>query len=267
MKEITQVNAKRYQDGKISLVSDLLTSEEMLSISINGNPYTITMRTPGFEEEHVRGILLTEDVYSNQKVNPKFEIIEKNGEGYITKINVDIAPSELAKGIEQKRNLLSVSSCGMCGKFEMDLTLHGRLQHHHYLQSSLVEKMFIEMSMHQEAFSKSGGCHASALFTIDGRFLDCKEDIGRHNAVDKVIGSLLMKGNLSNAQVILVSGRVSYEIISKTHKAGIPFLCSVSAPSSMAVEYCQQCGITLLAFCRGNKFTIYSNDEFVIFDE
>ena len=267
MKEITQVNAKRYQDGKIAIVSDLLTTEEMLSISINGNPYTITMRTPGFEEEHVRGILLTEDVYSNQKVNPKFEIIEKNANSVITKVNIIIPQSELEFGIEQKRNLLSVSSCGMCGKFEMDLTLHGRLQHHHYLHSSLIEKMFLEMSTHQEAFSKSGGCHSSALFTIDGQFLDCKEDIGRHNAVDKVIGSLLMKGRLSEAQVILVSGRVSYEIVSKTHKAGIPFLCSVSAPSSMAVEYCQQCGITLLAFCRGNKFTIYSNDEFIIFDK
>ncbi len=263
MKATEKFTANKILDGIVTAVSDVLTVEEMLGISVNGKPYTITMRTPGFEEEHTRGILLTEDVYTNQKINPAFFVTEKNQQGYITKVNVVIPESQLQSGIHQQRNLLSVSSCGMCGKYEMDLTLHGILQQEEKLKSSLVEKMFEEMATHQENFANTGGCHASALFTIDGKFLDCKEDIGRHNAVDKVIGSLLLSGRLHQAKIILVSGRVSYEIVSKAHKAGIPFLCSVSAPSSMAVEYCRQCGITLLAFCRGNKFTVYSNEEMI----
>jgi len=254
-------SGSKITDGEVSDVNDTLTVEEMLSISVNGKPYTITMRTPGSEEEHTRGILLTEDVYTNRAVNPSFFVTEKNEKGIITKVNVIVPKTELQAGIEQQRNLLSVSSCGMCGKYEMDLTLHGILQQEEKLKAVLVEKMFLEMAAHQESFSKTGGCHAAALFTTEGKFLDCKEDIGRHNAVDKVIGSLLLRNELASATVMLVSGRVSYEIVSKAHKAHIPFLCSVSAPSSMAVDYCRQCGITLMAFCRGNKFTVYANEE------
>lgn len=264
MNAIISFPAKKFNDGFFSEVNDLLTVEEMLSISVNGKAYTITMRTPGFEEEHTRGILLTEDVYTNQQINPSFIILEKNELNIITKVNVEIDESELEQGISQQRNLLSVSSCGMCGKYEMDLTLHGILQSNEVLKASLIEKMFIEMSSRQESFSQSGGCHAAALCSIEGVLLDCKEDIGRHNAVDKVIGSLLLQHRLHEASVLLVSGRVSYEIVSKAHKARIPILCSVSAPSSMAVEYCKQCGITLLAFCRGNKFTMYANEARIV---
>jgi FdhD protein len=246
-------------------VSDMLCVEEMLSISVNGNSYTITMRTPGFEEQLTRGILLSEDVYMNRDVHPDFNITEKNQHGIVTKVNVLIPASALQQGINQRRNLLSVSSCGMCGKYEMDLTLHGLIEQQETLSSSLIEVMFEQMASCQHDFAKTGGCHASALCTIDGILLDCKEDIGRHNAVDKVIGSLLLQHRLHEAKVMLVSGRVSYEIVSKAHKAGIPILCSVSAPSSMAVDYCKQHGITLLAFCRGSRFTIYSNGERIVF--
>lgn len=254
-------HAKKIKSEIVSEVDDLLTIEEMLSISINGKPYTITMRTPGDEEAHTRGILLTENVYTNNEKNPTFFVTEKNSDDIITKVNVVIDESELQQGIEQQRNLLSVSSCGMCGKYEMDLTLNGILNEEGKLKAALVEIMFDEMSKYQFAFSKTGGCHASAAFTLDGKLLACKEDIGRHNAVDKVIGELLLDRKLSLAKILIVSGRVSYEIISKAHKAGIPFLCAVSAPSSMAVEYCKQCGITLLAFCRKGQFTVYANEE------
>ena len=152
----------------------------------------------------------------------------------------------------------------MCGKYEVDLSLNGVLEQETKLNGALIEQLFNEMATHQESFSKTGGCHAASLFTIDGEFLDCKEDIGRHNAVDKVIGSLLLKHELEKAKVMLVSGRVSYEIVSKAHKANIPFLCSVSAPSGMAVEYCRLSGITLLAFCRGDRFTVYSNEQNIL---
>ena len=123
--------------------------------------------------------------------------------------------------------------------------------------------MFESMSRHQEAFRQSGGTHACAAFTIDGELLDIQEDIGRHNAVDKVVGSLLLKNKLEQARCMTVSGRVSYEIVNKALSAGISFLASVSAPSSMAVTNANAAGMTLMAFCRNDKLTIYAHPEFV----
>lgn len=239
-------------------VTDELTVEEMLSISINGNPYTMTMRTPGFEEELTRGILLSEDVYDGT-ANPDFSVLETNQLGFITRVNVGIAPDQLGQGMATQRNLLSVSSCGMCGKYEADLALTGQaLQPSVHMAPEQVLAMFSTMAAQQENFRQTGGCHAAALFNAAGELLVCREDIGRHNAVDKAIGHLLLNHSLPSAVCLLVSGRVSYEIVSKCYRARIPYLAAVSAPSSMAVGYCQQKGIRLFAFCRENKLTQYT---------
>lgn len=230
----------------------------MLSISINGNAYTITMRSPGFEEELTRGILLSEDVYGGVE-NPVFNIIETNDKGYVTKVNVDIPKDNIEKGIDTKRNLMSVTSCGMCGKEETVLTLVGeKLTAKIELLPVTILDFFHKMSLHQKGFKQTGGSHAAAIFDDNGNMLSIMEDIGRHNAVDKAIGSLLLKNELQNAVCLTVSGRVSYEIVSKCYKAKIPYLASVSAPSSMAVEFCKEKGIKLMAFCRENKLTQYS---------
>lgn len=253
-----QVVANRYESGAFQEVNDALTVEEMLSIAVNGNPYTMTMRTPGFEEELTRGILLSEDVYAGL-TNPLYTVLEKNSEGYITKVNVQIPTQDLGKGIGVSRNLLSVSSCGMCGKYEADLALEGDMLHTDIVLSpETILSMFEQMAPLQSNFKATGGSHASAAFDANGILLDCKEDIGRHNAVDKVIGSLLLKNQLPLAVCIIVSGRVSYEIVSKCYRARIPYLAAVSAPSSMAVQYSKDKGIQLLAFCRKNKLTKYT---------
>jgi len=239
----------------------MLAVEEMLSISINGEAYTITMRSPGTEEDLVRGILLTEDVYRRHDPEPKFTVLNKNKRGDITEINVLIPSDLLGEGIKSKRNLMSVTSCGMCGKQEAQLELGPALENDTKISASSVEKMFEKMKSEQELFDKSGGSHAAAAFCVDGKLLTVREDIGRHNAVDKVIGCLLRNKTLDKAHSLLVSGRVSYEIVSKAYKACIPILAAVSAPSSMAAEVCQEVGITLLAFCRGEKFTVYSHEE------
>jgi FdhD protein len=252
------VSAQKFEEGCFSAVEDALTVEEMLSICINGKPYTMTMRTPGYEEELTRGILLSEDVYK-EATNPLFSIMEKNEQGYITKVNVDIPESQLGKGIAEARNLLSVSSCGMCGKYEADLELTGaKLQTYEQLSPSFILSMFDTMRAAQSNFEATGGSHASAAFASDGNMLVCREDIGRHNAVDKVIGHLFLNQTLAEAVCLLVSGRVSYEIVSKCFRAGITHLAAVSAPSSMAVDYCKEKGIHLFAFCRQQKLTKYS---------
>ena len=117
------------------------------------------------------------------------------------------------------------------------------------------------MNSRQELFGRTGGCHAAAMFSRDGRLLAFGEDVGRHNAVDKAVGALLEQGNLPGAFLLCVSGRVSYEIAAKATRAGISVLAAVSAPSSLAVEFCREAGITLLGFCRGRRATAYAHAE------
>lgn len=261
---IEKVTGKKSKGADFEEVKDNLSVEEMLSISINGEPYTITMRSPGNEKALVRGILLTEDIYSRRDAHPAFQVINKNQYGYITEVNVDVDKKDVEKGIETKRNLMSVTSCGMCGIQETDLFLGAPLENSDKLSSTKVQRMFEAMRDAQNTFEKSGGSHASAAFTLDGKLLSIQEDIGRHNAVDKVIGDLLLQGILDYAKVILVSGRLSYEIVSKTYKAKIPFLAAVSAPSSMAVRVAKESGVCLLAFCRNEQFTVYSHQDKVV---
>jgi len=252
--------ALKYNDHSFDRVSDVLAVEEMLSISINRVPFTITMRTPGSEAELVRGLLFSEQLFTDTGTDPVINSVEHNDAGYITSVNVVIPPEKLQKAFAGKRSLASVSSCGICGKTELDITPGPQLvKGAELLQPEAVAQMFTEMSRHQNAFNISGGCHAAAAFTHAGQLLSVQEDIGRHNAVDKVIGSLLLQRKLHLAKCLTVSGRISYEIVSKTYFAGIRYLAAVSAPSTMAVDYCKQTGITLLAFCRNNYFTIYAN--------
>ncbi|OWY22601.1 formate dehydrogenase accessory sulfurtransferase FdhD [Sphingobacteriales bacterium UPWRP_1] len=250
----------KYNDHSFSRVTDVLAVEEMLSISINKVPFTITMRTPGAESELVRGLLYSEQIYTDPVTHPVTEVCSFNELGYVTSVNVVIPHEKLQKAFAGKRSLVSVSSCGICGKTELDITPGPQLvSEKELLQPEAVADMFTEMSKHQNAFNISGGCHAAAAFTISGQLLSVQEDIGRHNAVDKVIGSLLLQRRLHLAKCLVVSGRISYEIVSKTYFAGIRYLAAVSAPSTMAVDYCKQTGITLLAFCRNRYFTIYAN--------
>ena len=258
-------SGKKWESGHTEDVLDCLIVEEMLSISVNGKPYTITMRTPGHEEAHSRGILFTENVFTSVKTNPVFEIVQRKENGWITHVDFKIPDSLLESGIEQQRNLLSVSSCGLCGKYEFEIMKDEAISDLRCMQAKDIETSFQRMAMQQTDFNQSGGCHAAALIDEAGNVLDVKEDIGRHNAVDKVIGSLLLSHQLNLAVTILVSGRISYEIVSKAHKARIPILCSVSAPSSMAVDHCNRAGITLLAFCRKNKFTVYTHPHRIIY--
>ena len=172
-----------------------------------------------------------------------------------------IEPEHLNEGYYQSRSLLSVSSCGICGKRELgDLEMdEDALLIDCTLNAERIQRMFKAMEERQAVFLKTGGAHAAACFDSDGNMMVIQEDIGRHNAVDKVIGQLLNDNNLGRARCLLVSGRVSYEIVCKCYRAGIPFLAAVSSPSSMSIEIADRKGITLLAFCRGDVLTCYTH--------
>lgn len=261
--------ATRKYEGKLFKGSegaktlDSLTIEEALQININDKPFTVSMRTPGNDVELVRGILHSEDLIRESSFVSDIDVINENEKGIITIVNVSVPNDKLGKGYSNSRSLLSVSSCGICGKTELgDLTFSGqKMIEENQLDVALIHNLFDKMRKNQHDFEQSGGTHAAAAYTLQGEILCVMEDIGRHNAVDKVIGKLIYSGKLKEAKIITVSGRISYEIVIKCFKAGVPFLAAVSAPSSLAVDYAKELGITLFGFSRGKRTTCYSHPK------
>jgi FdhD protein len=249
----------KFDDSTIEEISDELTLEHPLSICIGGQPFTLTMHTPADEADLVRGLLYTEGIARKKAGTLEWQVIDRSLEGYISSINIPSEEADLKAAQLNKRSLLSVASCGICGKTELNKPFGTIASENGTLSSEHVQRMFDEMKKKQSAYLTGGGSHAAALFNRDFQLLVLREDIGRHNAVDKVIGALLNRGNLSDAHYLLVSGRVSYEIVVKCFAAGIPHLLAVSAPSSLAVDFCKELGISLYGFCRENRFTRYTN--------
>ncbi len=243
--------------------TDALVLEAPLQININNAAYTVVMRTPDNDIELIRGLLYAEDIYKND-TSFLHEIIEEKENGSSI-INITIPDEELGKGYLNKRTLLSVSSCGICGKQRLeDIEVSGeKLSVRYPFSLEAIQNMFAKMSDFQEVFKESGGSHAAAIFDKDQKLLSIKEDIGRHNAVDKTIGELLIKKSLKKAAYLLVSGRVSYEIVSKAFFAKIPMIIAVSACSSLAVDFAKEFGICLIGFTRTNKMTIYSHSPYI----
>ncbi|MEM7185288.1 MAG: formate dehydrogenase accessory sulfurtransferase FdhD [Bacteroidota bacterium] len=252
---------KKFDTAEVQPIVDALTVEEALQININDAPFTISMRTPGEDTTLVRGLLHAEGVINDTGFIPDILLKKENEDGIVTVVNVVIPEEKLGQGYSNSRSLLSVSSCGICGKTELsDLSFLGStIDDSDKIDIGLIHSLFQKMNTYQYDFKQSGGTHAAAAFTLDGSLLCSMEDIGRHNAVDKVVGKLINTGALKKAKIMTVSGRISYEIVIKCFKARIPFLAAVSAPSSLAVDYAKELGITLFAFCRGERATCYSN--------
>ena len=254
---------KKFNNNNIDKIVDALTIEEALQININNKPFTVSMRTPGNDIELVRGLLHAEGVINNIDFIPEISLKKENDNGIVTIVNVNIPEKELGEGYSNSRSLLSVSSCGICGKTELsDLAFIGKtIDDNNKIDIELIHSLFNKMNNFQYDFRESGGTHAAAAFTLNGKLLCAMEDIGRHNAVDKILGKLINNQELNDAKIMTVSGRISYEIIIKCFKARIPFLAAVSAPSSLAVDYAKELGITLFAFCRDQRATCYSNTQ------
>ncbi len=261
MKTTSTFTGIRFEKQQKHSTTEELVVEESLLIYVNSNPFTLTMRTPGNEQELTIGLLFTEKILDTN-IPYDYHIVEKRN-GIITAVNVQIDKQYLQPELLDKRNLLSVSSCGICGKTELNdqLDCQTPLQTTTQLSVVVLMDMFHKMKLQQAIFNSTSGCHAAAIFDESGTLLSIKEDIGRHNAVDKAIGELIIGGNSKNALILLVSGRVSYEIITKAFIAGIPFLAAISAPSSLAVDLAEDLGITLLGFCRENRATCYTHCE------
>jgi FdhD protein len=257
--ELTQVI--EWDDGHIRSVQDSLAAEEPLEIRLAGTPISVTMRTPGNDLELASGFLLTEGIIqSRDQIGAIKSIVSQN----TTKANVvevELHYSDF-NSADLQRNFFAASSCGICGKASIEAVRVRGLQQpdrDFRFDPELLCLLPDTLRAQQAVFSRTGGLHAAALFDAAGKLLALREDIGRHNAVDKIIGWALREGLLPlSAHVLVVSGRGGFEIAQKSLAAGIPILASVSAPSSLAVKLARELGLTLVGFLRGRRFVVYS---------
>ncbi len=244
---------------------DSLSIEAPLEILINGEPFSVTMRSPGDELALVRGLLYTEGVLPSGAPYP-YETTECHRGPWPRTLDLSVPNEELLLEGHERR-LVSSSSCGLCGKTTLGSLeeavpdIDEGVEEPPTTTPERVLAMQTAMRAEQLAFERSGGTHAAAAFDASGNMLALAEDIGRHNAVDKVVGQLLLEGQLHEAWAMTVSGRVSFEIISKAARAQISLLIAVSAPSSLSVELAQKSGMTLIGFSRHDRFNIYSHPE------
>lgn len=256
MKETAQAKSILVQrHGADDPVSDLVAIEEPLEIRIDGHPVAVLMRTPGNDEELVIGFLITESILENHHSIRKLELRPDENRALV--FLKDDAAIDLGK---LTRHIFSSSSCGLCGKATLDAVL----SHSPPLASRLevADEVLLEapakLRAAQSAFDSTGGLHGVALFSADGTLRVLREDIGRHNAVDKVIGHALQNDIILTETFLLVSGRVSFEIMQKALVARIPMVAAISAPSSLAVEFAQASGQTLIGFLRPPSFNRYA---------
>ncbi len=253
-----------WNDGKVRRLDDLLVGEEPLLILVGDQSISVTMRTPGSDFELAAGFLFTERIIkSGNEIIEIREAVQADGEG--SAVQVELTPEAAARVHAPKRNFVANSGCGLCGKASLaDVYTPGITQPNPDLRihPNVLCGLPDAIRSAQTLFGKTGGLHAAALFDANGKLLALREDVGRHNAVDKVVGWALMQGLIPLSQcVLLASGRGGFEIIQKSLMAGIPVLASVSAASSLAVQMARELGMTLVGFLRGRRFIVYCGEE------
>jgi FdhD protein len=262
--DLTQVT--EWEDGKSRRKEDFLAAEEPLEIRIGEDPLSVTMRTPGHDLELAAGFLLTEGL-----IQRRAQIVALEADAGITAENrgnvvlAKLAPEAAPDFEKMRRHFFAASSCGICGKASIDSVRARTLvapNPDFRLDPEVLVRLPEKLRESQAVFGRTGGLHAAALFDGAGELLVLREDIGRHNAVDKVTGWALLEERvpLGNT-ILLVSGRGGFEIVQKAIVAGLPVVASVSAPSSLAVQLARELGQTLIGFLRGRRFVIYAGEE------
>lgn len=263
----------RIRDGAVSTRPDTLVAEEPLEIRLNGKPLAITMRTPGDDFALAAGFLVSEGVFG--RADEVQNIVycagaTVDGSNTYNVVDVRTAPGVVLPDITLERNVYTTSSCGLCGKASLDAVRttarwaidDGGDAPPVRLEPALLAGLPDRLREAQRVFDRTGGLHAAALFTEDGEMLDVREDVGRHNAVDKLVGRALQRGDLPLSRtILLVSGRASFELAQKAVMAGIPVLAAVSAPSALAVDLAAETGLTLVGFLRGPSMNVYAGEH------
>jgi FdhD protein len=247
---------------------DLAATEEPLEVRLHGKSFAVIMRTPGADRELAAGFLLSEGVIHSHDDLGAVEHCRHPDHPDVHNI-VDVylvggATKRVEEHLEQRRNIMTSSSCGLCGRLTIEslrcdtppLPIHDRIS------ATIASQLPQRLRARQSVFDETGGLHAAGLFSLDATCCSSAEDVGRHNAVDKVVGAMLFEERVPLQHYALaVSGRASFEIVQKAWLAGIPIVCAVSAPSSLAIELADEAGITLLGFVRDGGFNLYTHAE------
>ncbi|GAB3057270.1 formate dehydrogenase accessory sulfurtransferase FdhD [Sediminivirga luteola] len=258
----------RLDEGRPRRREDQLAGEEPLELRFGDTPYTTTMRTPGHDVELVLGFLHGEGIIASAQDLLAVRYcagVDENGENTFNVLQATPAPTaDLSRMVP--RPIMTTSACGVCGTESIE-QVRQRSRYALGVAQWTVSPQTVAglpetMRDEQGLFSRTGGVHAAGLFGLDGELLCLREDVGRHNAVDKVVGWALQQDRLPLSQCMLqVSGRASFELVQKAWLAGIPMLAAVSAPSSLAVSTAEEAGMTLVGFSRGTGFNVYSGAE------
>jgi FdhD protein len=245
---------------------DNVASEEPLEIRVDGSALAVTMRTPGNDFELAAGFLLTEGVTERaEQIRALRYCVAEDETQEFNVLNADLAPGAPGRAAGE-RNFTTTSACGLCGKASID-TVRARAAFDVSgdgvsVTPAVLASLPDQLRGAQRVFDRTGGLHAAGLFTADGDLVCLREDVGRHNAFDKVVGWAALDGRLPlGGHVILASGRASFELTQKALMAGIPVLASVSAPSSLAVELAEESGMTLVGFLRGTTMNVYAGEH------
>jgi FdhD protein len=265
--DLTQVS--EWDDGAIRRKEDYLAAEEPLEIRIGEDPLSVTMRTPGHDLELAAGFLFTEGLVQRRAQILALEALEGDAgtaaENLGNVVLAKLAPESAPDFEKMRRHFFAASSCGICGKASIDSVRARTLQPPNpefRFDAEVLVRLPEALRASQAVFGRTGGLHAAGLFDAAGELLVLREDIGRHNAVDKVIGWALLEERVPLSEtILLVSGRGGFEIVQKAIVAGLPVVASVSAPSSLAVQLARELGQTLIGFLRGRRFVIYAGTE------
>jgi FdhD protein len=267
---LRHVDVVRVREGLRAEDSDRAAAEEPLEVRLHGEPFAVIMRTPGADRELAAGFLLAERVLRSADDLGTIEYCRDkapDGEQAENVVNVTLAgrsQEDLDRLFAARRRTMTSSSCGLCGRLTIESLRNdlGPLRIDGSVAAAIVSRLPITLRTAQAVFDETGGLHAAGLFAFDGSLLATAEDVGRHNAVDKVVGRMLMEERLPlSCHVLFVSGRTSYEIVQKALIAGIGVVASVSAPSSLAIDLAREAGVTLVGFVRGTSFNIYAHPQ------
>ncbi len=262
---VSITGVKEWNEGKLRPVDDYLVGEEPLEIRVGDAAVSVTMRTPGHDLELAAGFLFSEGLISGRADIASVRHEAGGKQNGANRVRVDLVPGTPFDAEAGRRNFFTASSCGVCGKSSIDAVRVRCIEPVNpdcAVDPEVLCRLPDRLRAAQPIFGRTGGLHAAGLFTPQGELIVLREDVGRHNAVDKVIGWALMKGRVPLCEsLLMVSGRGGFEIVQKALVAGVPVLASVSAPSDLAVKLAREFGMTLIGFLRGRRFVIYSGAQ------
>ena len=276
-----RIEVRRFRGGGLGLEDDpdLVATEEPFEIRVGYSrrdgsraeePVSVTMRTPGHDEDLAVGFLFTEGIIkSGSDVQSVTARGQRAADGLVNVVRVELTPGVAVDFKRLERNFYMTSSCGVCGKASIDaVAVQGQYDIgavEFRMPGAALGRLPAALKTQQAVFEQTGGLHASGLFDAAGTILALREDVGRHNALDKLIGHALLRGAVPlHGNGVIVSGRASFELMQKSKMAGVPLVAAVGAPSSLAVELAREFGITLVGFLKQDRFNVYSRPDRVV---